>query len=76
MIKVQDCINLLIEIEKSTGINVDNYITSLMKNDEYPIEVMKFINTHRALEVSKFYELLRKNYNAKKSPLYKKHIKR
>ena len=32
--------------------------------------VLKFISDNRGLEVSKFYEMLRKSHNQKKSPLY------
>ena len=35
-----------------------------------PIEVLKFISDNRGLEVSKFYEMLRRSHNQKKSPLY------
>ena len=37
---------------------------------DIPLEVLKFISDNRGLEVSKFYEMLRKSHNQKKSPLY------
>ena len=35
-----------------------------------PIEVIKFINDNRQLDLLDFYEKIRKNYNKKKSNLY------
>lgn len=35
------------------------------------IDTLKFINEHRQLDVTKFYERIRKNHNEKKSNLYK-----
>ena len=35
------------------------------------IETLKFVNDHRQLDVTKFYERIRKNHNEKKSNLYK-----
>ena len=37
---------------------------------DIPLEVLKFISDNRGLEVSKFYEMLRRSHNQKKSPLY------
>lgn len=42
----------------------------LMTSKEIPLDVLKFISQNRGIEISNFYELLRKNYNLKKSPLY------
>ena len=42
----------------------------LLVSREIPLEVLKFISENRGLEISKFYEMLRKNHNKKKSPLY------
>jgi len=39
------------------------------------IDVLKFINEHRQLDVTKFYERIRKNHNEKKSNLYKNIVK-
>ena len=35
------------------------------------IDTLKFINDHRQLDVTRFYERIRKNHNEKKSNLYK-----
>ena len=39
------------------------------------MDVLKFINDSRQLDVASFYERLRKNYNNKKSDLYKNIVK-
>ena len=69
MITRNDILLLLSELEDK-GINVDNYKTSLFSSKEIPIETIKFINDNRSLDIIKFYEKLRYNYNHKKSDLY------
>jgi len=39
------------------------------------IDTLKFINDHRQLDVTRFYERIRKNHNEKKSNLYKNIVK-
>jgi hypothetical protein len=39
------------------------------------MEVLKFILDNRGIEVANFYEMLRKKYNQKKSPLYHNIVK-
>ena len=39
------------------------------------IDTLKFINDHRQLDVTKFYERIKKNHNEKKSNLYKNIVK-
>ena len=70
MIRKDDCIILLTEIAEEKGLDVNNYITNLMTTQSIPLDVIKFINTHRPLDVFNFYEKMRKSYNAKKSKLY------
>lgn len=65
----QDCLLLLTELQDS-GIECKNLFVSLMKQDQPTIEVLKFINDNRQLDVTAFYEKLRKSYNNKKSKLY------
>ncbi len=40
-------------------------------SDGISMEVLSYINKTRPLEITNFYELIRKNYNNKKSNLYK-----
>lgn len=74
MLTKNDLILLLAEIETET-INVDSYITKLLSSETIPLDILNFINKHRQLDVTDFYKLLRKNYNNKKSPLYKNLVK-
>ena len=69
MLTKNDLLLLLTEIE-ATGKDVDLLITKLLKVDTISYEVLKFINDERQFDVSVFYELLRKNYNKKRSSLY------
>lgn len=69
MLTKTDLLLLLTDIEDS-GKNVDVQINKLLKMDTIPYDVLKFINDNRQFDVSVFYDLLRKNYNRKKSNLY------
>ena len=70
MLSKNDLLLLLTELQKN-GINVDQQIKDLYSNDKIDLNVIRFINEHRQLDLISFYENLRKNYNNKKSPLYK-----
>lgn len=70
MITKNDCLSILVKLEDS-GLNVDSYMKKLIVSKEVPLEVLRFISQNRGLEVTNFYEMLRKNHNQKKSPLYK-----
>lgn len=74
MITKNDCLSLLVSLEDH-GINVNDQMKKLLSSKELPIEVLKFISKNRGIEVIDFYEMLRKKYNQKKSPLYKNIIK-
>lgn len=69
MITKNDCMSILIKLE-DRGVNIDNYMRKLVVSKEIPLDVLKFISQHRGIEVANFYEMLRKKYNQKKSPLY------
>lgn len=69
MITKNDCMSILIRLEDQ-GLNIDNYMRKLAIAKEPPMDVLKFISANRGIEVANFYELIRKNYNSKKSPLY------
>lgn len=64
-----DCLLLLTNLQDN-GINVDNEISSLLKSNSVNLDVIRFINEHRQIDVSCFYEKLRHSYNHKKSNLY------
>lgn len=64
-----DCLNLLFEL-KDNGVPCDDKIAIMMTSEIPSIEIIKFINDNKELNVRKFYEKLRKSYNKKKSNLY------
>ena len=69
MITRSDCYLLLSDLQDS-GIDTTKAISELSTSKDIPISVIKFINDNRQLDLSQFYENLRKNYNNKKSQLY------
>ena len=74
MISKNDILLLLTELE-TNGINITKYTNELFKNPNVSLKTIKFINDNRHFDVFNFYELIRKNYNTKKSKLYKNLVK-
>lgn len=74
MITKNDCLILLADIQ-GRGIDTSQVMRELVTNANLPLTVIKFINDNRQLDVAAFYERLRKNYNHKKSNLYKNIVK-
>ena len=70
MITKNDCLSILTKLDESGVSGVNSYVRKLVVARDIPLEVLKFIADNRGLEVSKFYEMLRKSHNQKKSPLY------
>ena len=68
-ISTSDCLVLLEEI-KDQGIDTSVITKTLLRSNIPTLEVLKFINDNRQLDLSNFYEKLRKSYNNKKSTLY------
>lgn len=69
MITKNDCLSILVSLEDQ-GININEQMKKLLISKEIPLDVLKFISDNKGIEVSNFYEMLRKKYNQKKSPLY------
>jgi len=69
MITKSDCMSILVRLEDK-GIKIDDYMKKLVIAKDIPLEVLKFISDQQGIEVSNFYEMLRKSHNQKKSPLY------
>lgn len=69
MIKKTDCLLLLTEMQEK-GINVSKQITQLMTSQDISLDILKFINDSRQLDLLSFYERMRINYNKKRSNLY------
>ena len=70
MITRNDCVLLLTEIQNQTGENTTKYVKELFKSSEINIDILKYINGKRQLDLTKFYQKLRKSYNNKRSSLY------
>ena len=68
MISKNDCILLLTDLQEN-GIEIKDQLNNLIKTNDI-IACLDFINKNRQLDLTKFYEGLRKNYNNKKSKLY------
>lgn len=69
MISKNDCILLLTDLNNH-GINASEPLFKLMKMSEPSIEIIKFINDNRQLDLVKFYDKIRKSYNNKRNKLY------
>lgn len=69
MITKNDCVLLLTDLEEK-GINVKRHLSTLLTAPSLSLEVLKFINSHKQLDLVNFYDRLRVNYNKKKSNLY------
>lgn len=70
MLTKNDLLLLLNEMQVS-GKETSKLATRLALSEGVPRDILKYINDNRPLEVAQFYEMLRKNYNHKKSNLYK-----
>ena len=70
MITKNDCLTILVKLEDSGIQEAKIHIKKLMISREPPIDVLKFIAKTRGFEIGRFYEMLRKSHNTKKSPLY------
>ncbi len=69
MLKKNDLILLLTQLQEK-GIDVSSQLKKVIVSSDIPLDVIKFINDNRPLDVTAFYEQLRKSYNAKRSSLY------
>ena len=69
MVSKNDLLLLLTELEDK-GLDVSAMTQKLFSTTSIPLDVVKFINDNRQLDLTTFYENLRKNYNKKKSKLY------
>lgn len=68
MISRNDCLLLLKDISDN-GVDT-NEVTRNLLRDGVTVDVVKFINENRQLDLSAFYEKVRRSYNKKKSNLY------
>lgn len=71
MLQNTDLIILLSELDANNVKGAKELIPSLIGKTSISLDALKFINEHRPLDVTEFYERIRKNYNDKRSNLYK-----
>lgn len=69
MITRNDLVLLLTDLENK-GTDITPQLNAIVNSNTVPLEVLKFINTNRQLDLSSFYLNIRKNYNNKRSKLY------
>ena len=69
MITKNDTLLLLSDLQDN-GVQTKDAIKELIASRDVPISVLQFINEHRQLDLTSFYEKLRKSYNDKHSKLY------
>lgn len=74
MLQKNDLVLLLTEMQEN-GAEITDQLKRVVTSATIPMDVLKFINDNRQLDVASFYERLRKNYNDKKSNLYKNIVK-
>lgn len=71
MLQKTDLLLLLTDIqENEPELDVKDYVDQVIRTPGISLEALKFINAHRLLDVTEFYEKLRKSYNQKRSNLY------
>lgn len=71
MITKNDCLILLSDLQDRFNIEVPKkYIQKILLSDQVSVEVVQYINSQRQLDLSNFYQKIRKSYNNKKSNLY------
>lgn len=75
MISKNELVLLLTELEKAGVKGASKQIKDALISKNIEFSTIKFINDNRPLEIVQFYERMRKNYNNKKSPLYKNIVK-
>ena len=66
MITKNDCLILLNELNVR-GIDTSQQLLDILKQKTPSIEIIKFINDNRQLDLTEFYQKIRKSYNNKKT---------
>ena len=69
MITYSDVILLLTDLQDN-GVDVKEHLSKVISTNQIDIDTIKFINDNRELDLTRFYEKIRKSYNNKKSNLY------
>ena len=69
MLRKNDLILLLTRMQDA-GADASAQIRKVISSKDIPMDVVKFINDNRQMDVTRFYEQIRKSYNDKRSSLY------
>ena len=69
MISKNDIVLLLTELNDQ-DVNTTQMIKSVYSTPGIPLDVLKFINDRRQLDLTAFYKKIRRSYNEKRSKLY------
>ena len=69
MITKNDLILILSNMQDN-GFDTQDKILEVVTSKTIPLDVIKYINTNREMDLNKFYTHIRKSYNQKKSKLY------
>ena len=75
MLQVNDLVLILTDMETSGDSGAHEQLLRTLSNPTISTSVLKYINDRRPLDVTQFYERIRKNYNDKRSNLYKNIVK-
>lgn len=70
MITKTDCILLLTELQNK-GLDVTEQLNTVITSPNISLDILKFINDNRQMDLTDFYNHIRKSYNQKHSSLYK-----
>lgn len=70
MLNKSDLILILTELAEEKNINTTEMISQVVTAKKIPLDILTFINNTRELDVTRFYNHIRKSYNQKKSKLY------
>jgi len=71
MLQVNDLILILTDMDASGDEGAKEHLMRALRSPLVSNDTLKYINDRRPLDVTKFYERVRKNYNDKRSNLYK-----
>ena len=71
MLQVNDLVLILSEMDASGTDGAKEHLMKALRSPLVSSETLKYINDRRPLDVTRFYERVRKNYNDKRSNLYK-----
>ena len=74
MLQKNDLILLLTELQQN-GEDVTAELNKVVTSPGISLDVVRFINSKRQLDVAAFYERMRENHNDKRSHLYKNIVK-